>query len=257
MTRKKKLISIGIFLIAIIFFCIFTLRAETLKPTTQTEDITQTSPRAHTQELYKIVKDAVIVPVSPQGNKKVILLTIDDGPTARTLSIMETLKAHNAGAIFFINGIHHATHPLIIKELHKNGFAVGNHTWSHRDLRKEKNKETALTEIDTTTNLIEQETGELPKFFRAPYGMITSDLRTHVKEKGMLYIDWSASAKDWQKNSRERDVFIKHAMDEIHAGSIILIHEYPWSATHLDALLTAIEEKGYSFADPHSITKID
>lgn len=89
-------------------------------------------------EKYKIVDRSVVVPIDTLNKKKVVLLTIDDGPSARTLQIIEVLKKHNAKAIFFINGMHDKNYKGIIEKINTEGYEVGNHTWSHLNLKKEK-----------------------------------------------------------------------------------------------------------------------
>ncbi|MNF00113.1 hypothetical protein D3C80_1988850 [compost metagenome] len=67
---------------------------------------------------------------------------------------------------------------------------------------------------------------------------------------------WSNGSLDWTMKadqSNNPEALIKNVMDQLHAGSNILMHELPWTAEALDTLLTQLEEKGYSFVDPRSI----
>ncbi len=202
---------------------------------------------------YKIVDRDSVVPEDIINKTKVVLLTIDDGPSKRTKEIQDILNKHNAKAIFFVNGINDKNHQGVIGETYKQGFAVGNHTWSHLNLKKEKDMATIAKEIKKDSDLIKNITGIPPRFFRAPYGESTPSIRKLVKDNGMIFMDWSGSAKDWEKDTKEKDVFISNAILNLHSGSILLIHEHPWSLANLDGLLTAIEAKGYSYIDPSNI----
>lgn len=202
---------------------------------------------------YKIVSRSVVVPEDVTNKTKAVLLTIDDGPSSHTKEMIDILNRHNAKAIFFINGMHEKGHPGIIEDTYKEGFAIGNHTWDHLNLRKEKDEKIIEQEINKNTELITKLTGSHPRFFRAPYGDSNPYVRKLVKDDGMIFMDWSGAALDWEKSTIEKDVFVGNVMRNIHSGSIILIHEHPWSVANLDALLTDIESKGYTYVDPKDI----
>ena len=204
---------------------------------------------------YKIIERSVIVPEGKDGDKKVVLLTVDDGPSSQALEMVDVFKKHNARAIFFINGVHDGAHKDVIKKINEEGFAIGNHTWSHLDLKKEKDTKKINKEIDTNSVLINKITGENPKFFRPPYGDTSPYVIKYVKEHGMIEMNWSGAAKDWEKSAREKDVFVSNVMNHVEPGTIILMHEHPWSLANLDTLLTDVELKGYSFVDPKDIAE--
>lgn len=203
---------------------------------------------------YHINKYFDLVPNNKNGNKKVVLITIDDGPSKRATEMMATLKKHNAGAIFFVNGNHGKDVPGIIEQEAKDGFAVGNHTWSHLNLKKEKDINKIKKEIDKNTELITKLTGKAPRFFRPPYGASTPTVRDLIKKDNMIFMNWSGAAKDWESSTKDEKVFIKNVMGPIHDGEILLIHEHPWTVKYLDDLLTTLEQKGYKFIDPSEIT---
>ena len=203
-----------------------------------------------------IIKDwSVVIPQDKNGNKKVVLLTIDDGPSTRTLEMVDILKKHGAKAIFFVNGIHDKNYSRVITKTYKEGFTIGNHTWSHLNLKKEKDISISEKEITRNSELIEKVTGSSPKFFRPPYGDSTIEIRTFVENNNMIFMDWSDAAKDWEKTAREKDIFITNVTNNLTPGSIILIHEHPWSLANLDALLDKLDSDGYSYVDPNNIVK--
>src|SRR6476661_6451459 len=64
-----------------------------------------------------------------------IALTFDDGPDPRwTPEIADTLKRFGVPATFFEIGEHVVENPGLVAQLHKDGFEIGNHTFSHVDL---------------------------------------------------------------------------------------------------------------------------
>lgn len=204
---------------------------------------------------YHINKNIDLIPNDKNGNKKVILITIDDGPSKYGKDMVATLQKHKAPAIFFINGMHDKDFKGNIAFEYNAGFSIGNHTWSHLNLKQEKKSEKITKEVNDNTKLITTITGSSPKFFRPPYGAGTQAIRDQVKKDGMIYMNWSGAAKDWEKNTKEEKIFTKNVLDGLHPGEILLIHEHEWTAKYLDGLLTTLEQKGYSFADPDSITE--
>ncbi len=204
-------------------------------------------------EKYKITNRSIVKADNPLNKEKILLLTIDDGPGPRTKEIIEILKKHEAKAIFFVNGIRNKLYPDIIKYIDDEGFTVGNHSWSHTNLKQIEDFDVIKNEIAKTSNLIENETNKSPRFFRAPYGESNLEIRQFIKNSGMIFMDWSGTAKDWDRTSEEKDIFVSNVMSNIYSGSIILIHEHPWSVANLDALLTTIEENGYTYVDPEDI----
>ncbi len=204
---------------------------------------------------YFIKDRSIVFPKDIKGNKKVVLLTIDDGPSSRTLEMIDILKKHNAKAIFFINGSNNRNNPSVIKKTVEEGFTVGNHTWSHLNLKKEKDFNVIKKEVIKNSELIKTLTNSLPKFFRAPYGESTLPIRDFIKEEGMIFMDWSDAALDWEKSTKEKDIFVSNVTKRLAPGSIILIHEHPWSLANLDSLLTILEKDGYTYVDPNNIVE--
>lgn len=262
--NNKLYISLILILVIIVIFGVLYVR-KTEAPIYKEEFVVKENREAidsknviqNTQSIpiqkYKIVNRSIVVPEDIKNKSKVILLTIDDGPSGRTKEMIDILKKHNAKAIFFVNGMHDKGYPGIIKYTSDEGFAVGNHTWDHLNLRREKDLKVSEKEINTNTELITQETGSKPRFFRAPYGESNATVRQIIKNDGMIFMDWSGAAKDWEKATENKEVFVDNVMKDIRNGSIILVHEHPWSIANMDALLTAIESKGYTYIDPKDI----
>src|SRR5215217_5815390 len=64
-----------------------------------------------------------------------IALTFDDGPDAKwTPRIAATLDRLDVPATFFVVGSHVSRHPHIVRDLRRDGFEIGNHSFTHVDL---------------------------------------------------------------------------------------------------------------------------
>lgn len=205
---------------------------------------------------YHMNKNYDIVPNDPSGNKKVVLLTFDDGPKELEMnqSLIDTLKKHNAKAIFFLNGYRIKQKPELVKLIHESGNIIGNHAWDHENLKDMTNAKIDQ-QVDDVQNIVKELTGQAPQFFRPPFGSGNDYLKAKVKENKMLYMTWSNGSLDWEMTNQKNDPnkVIENVMKQLHGGSNILMHELPWTVKALDSLLTQLEEKGYSFVDPNVI----
>ncbi len=207
--------------------------------------------------LYHMNKNYDIVPNEEGTNKKVVLLTFDDGPKEADMinSLIDTLDKHQAKAIFFVNGYRVKEHPELLKLIHDRGGILGNHSWDHIVL-KDKSYSEVKKQIENVQTIVKQVTGESPVFFRPPHGAGGDVGKKVAAENGLLYMTWSVGSLDWEMKEKEQgktDTLIKNVTDQLHSGSNILMHELPWTVEALDKLLTTLEGKGYSFVDPRSI----
>lgn len=219
---------------------------------TTAKDTEATAPAEYT---YHMNKNYDIVPneESKETPKKVVLLTFDDGPKEKKMinSMMDTLDKHHAKAIFFVNGYRIKTHPELLKLIHDRGGIIGNHTQDHIVLKHES-KAKVTQQIEDTQKLIEDTINEAPRFLRAPNGATNDTVHALAKKHDMLYMNWSVGSLDWV-NQKDPDAVISNVMDQLHSGSIILMHELPWTVEALDEILTKLEAKGYTFVDPNAI----
>ncbi|XMB29006.1 polysaccharide deacetylase family protein [Paenibacillus sp. BR2-3] len=207
--------------------------------------------------LYHMNKNYDIIPNEAGTPKKVVLLTFDDGPKEAGMinSLLDTLDKHNAKAIFFVNGYRVKEHPELLKLIHDRGGIIGNHSWDHIVL-KDKSYAAVRKQLEDVQNLVKEITGEVPHFFRPPFGAGGEEGKKVAAEYGMLFMNWSVGSLDWEMKEQETgktQKLIKNVTDQLHSGSNILMHELPWTVEGLDTLLSTLESKGYSFVDPQSI----
>ncbi|WP_068775369.1 polysaccharide deacetylase family protein [Paenibacillus sp. FJAT-26967] len=215
------------------------------------------SPEAAQKSKYRINSNYDVVPVDAGGEKKVVLLTFDDGPKEKAMleSMLGTLDKHKAKAIFFMNGTRIKQHPELAKLIHDRGQALGNHSWDHVDLKKE-NPDNLDHQIGDVVKILEETTGSKPRFFRPPYGSGNDAVKAKAKAHQLIYMTWSNGSMDWEMSAEKNDPdkIVASVLEQLHPGSNILMHELPWTADALDKLLTELEKKGYTFVDPAQIT---
>ncbi|MDQ0169050.1 polysaccharide deacetylase family protein [Paenibacillus tundrae] len=225
----------------------------------ETSDTMQNAGAESKQEeipkMYHMNKNYFIKPNDDSVEKKVVLLTFDDGPKEEGMinQLIDTLEKHDAKAIFFVNGYRVQNNPDLLKLIHERGQIIGNHAWDHEDLKKMSNAE-AARQVESVQDIVKKTIGIAPQFFRPPFGSGNDELKVVVDKNDMLYMTWSNGSLDWDKSTKDRpDKVIQNVLDQLNPGSNILMHELPWTVEALDGLLIKLKEKGYSFVDPRSI----
>src|SRR4051812_8593899 len=98
-----------------------------------------------------------------------VALTLDDGPDpVWTPRIARELRRLHVPATFFVVGSHVVSHPGIVRDLWREGFELGNHTFTHGDVFAMSGRVRRL-QIDATENAVAGAAGARPRLFRAPY----------------------------------------------------------------------------------------
>ncbi|WP_108584442.1 polysaccharide deacetylase family protein [Paenisporosarcina sp. OV554] len=208
-----------------------------------------------TKPLYKLNEANWAFKPIADAPSKVVLLTIDDAPDKRSLEMAKTLKELNAPAIFFVNGHFLDTdeEKAVLKEIHAMGFAIGNHTQTHANL-KDLTEEQQRAEIMQVSEKVEAIIGEKPKYFRAPFGSNTDFSKALVKEQGMLLMNWTYGY-DWVSEYQDAKALtgIMVNSEFLTNGANLLMHDRVWTAAALKGIVEGLRGKGYEMIDPATI----
>ncbi len=169
-------------------------------------------------------------PIGP-GHK--LILTFDDGPDPTwTPKILDILESKNIPASFFIVGLQGEKNIPILQRINKDGFEIGNHTFTHGNIAK-MSAERAEVELRLTRLLIETITGRSTILFRAPYNA-DSEPQTYdeieplaiSKKDNYITVGESIDPNDWETGVKADSIVartIKQA--EERNASIILLHD--------------------------------
>ena len=175
--------------------------------------------------------------------EKQIAFTFDDGPGEYTLQLLEGLRERDAKASFFLLGSHAEQYPELVEQMYSDGHLIGNHTYSHINMRKSSKSE-VLEELNKTDAVIEEITGEKPKFVRPPYGAFSGLTLENIDKIAVI---WSMCPKDWEHEDDE-EYICNYIVEHAHDGQIVLLHD-PRPAT-VPAVLKAMDilkEEGFEF----------
>ena len=192
--------------------------------------------------------DAVYV---GKPGEKVIYLTFDAGyENGCTGKILDTLKAHQVPAAFFLVGHYVQENPELVRRMESEGHTVGNHTMHHPDMSKITDKTAFKQEIQGLEDAYKQATGkDLPRYYRPPQGIYSEENLRLAQALGYRTVLWSLAYVDWNRDSQPtREEAFQKLLPRTHPGAVVLLHSTSQTnAAILDELLTKWEEMGYRF----------
>lgn len=166
-------------------------------------------------------------------------ISYDDGPTQYTPVLLSALKNSSLKATFFDVGDRMAAYPTYAKSEYTAGHQVANHTQSHGDLT------TAVSPIHdlvTSEYLLIQQTGQVPAFYRPPYGNTNPDVRVDVSQLGLTEVIWTVDTVDWSSPSVAS---IVASASTVKPGGFILMHDgYPNTITAVPQIAAMLKSKG-------------
>ncbi|MCM3713043.1 polysaccharide deacetylase family protein [Alkalihalobacillus oceani] len=195
-----------------------------------------------------------VEPVTDE-EEQVVLLTIDDAPDKHSVAMAETLKKLDKQAIFFINGHFLADEggKEKLKSIYEMGFEIGNHTMNHANL-SDLSADEQRQEIVALNDLIEEVTGERPRFFRPPFGVNTETSAAVVEEEEMIAMNWTYGY-DWEADYQEAEALAEIMVQTPYLtnGANLLMHDRQWTLEALPSIINGLEEDGYGFVDPAAI----
>lgn len=183
--------------------------------------------------------------------KPMIALTFDDGPGAYTDQLLSTLEEYNARATFFMLGNNVRKYPDVVKRMEEIGCELGNHTNSHANLTKIKEKE-ILSEINKTNQAITDILGHGTELVRPPYGAVNDAVKKNVKYP---LIFWSVDTTDWERQNAKS--IAEYVLKTVQDGDIVLmhdIHEYTVEAALM--LIPELAERGYQFVTVSEMAEV-
>ncbi|MGW6380498.1 polysaccharide deacetylase family protein [Peribacillus butanolivorans] len=207
------------------------------------------------QAEYRLNKDNWSFEPIQDAEPKVVLLTFDDAPDKYSLEIAKTLQKLQVPAIFFVNGhfLESDEKKSMLKEIHDMGFSIGNHTYSHVNL-KELTEEEQKREIVKLNNLVEGIIGERPKYFRAPFGSNTDFSKKVAANEKMLVMNWTYGY-DWEKEYQDKKALTEIMLNNpnLSNGASLLMHDRKWTREAIEDIVKDFHKKGYKILDPKLI----
>jgi peptidoglycan/xylan/chitin deacetylase (PgdA/CDA1 family) len=166
----------------------------------------------------------------PPGRR--VALTFDDGPARDwTPRIARELRRLHAPATFFLVGSQVVRHPGIVGQLHRDGFELGNHSFTHADVSRQPGWLRSL-EVEATENAVAAAAGVRPRLFRPPYSSTTAAVRPEqtvaferLAEHGYVLALSDLDGRDWDA-TRDAEAITRSVLPRgKRGGGIVLLHD--------------------------------
>lgn len=182
------------------------------------------------------------------GNRKVVALTFDDGPSVYTSQVLRILRRFKIHATFFLIGEQVRPNASLVREELAEGNAVGDHTFTHANVSG--GGSFAYSQISRTRSAIRSASGYYtPCLFRAPGGAVSGALFPVARSLGMLTIQWDVDPRDWSRPGTGS--IYSTVVGQARRESIILMHDGggPRNQTvaALPGIIRTLRSRGYGF----------
>ena len=174
------------------------------------------------------------------GDKPMVAITYDDGPSIYTDSILDTFEEYGQRCTFFVVGDRISwNEEQAIREA-ELGCEQGNHTYSHNRLTSldEDGMREVLQETDDELIRI---SGKPSTCLRPPEGSWNDTLKEVC---GCPIILWSVDTRDWE--SRNKDKICANVIGKVKDGDIILMHDlYEATAEATKVIVPSLLDAGF------------
>ncbi len=159
------------------------------------------------------------------SGRRELALTFDDGPDPRfTPELLDLLDARQQRATFFVIGARAAQHPELLLDMARRGHEIANHTWSHSYLTPFMSPDTLAAELLRTNATVEAATGQRPRWFRPPVGLMSPRVTLGAELAKMEIVTWTATARDGTERTNADEAFAR-LEPALSAGAILVLHD--------------------------------
>lgn len=202
--------------------------------------------RRATRSLARALVPSSVATQRVRTRERCVYLTFDDGAhPENTPRILETLKAYQAQATFFVVGKAALASPELVRRTLEFGHTLGSHTQNHKDLLHVSREELAR-EIELGRRALMDVGGGATSYFRPPYGRYGLRVVQEVRRQGLQMVLWSLDSLDWRVRD-PGDIARFFREKRLRPGEVILLHDdYIHTAQALPAILEHLCQQGWS-----------
>ncbi|WP_189825987.1 polysaccharide deacetylase family protein [Streptomyces finlayi] len=186
---------------------------------------------------------------------RTMVLTFDDGPDPRyTPDILRTLRRHGARAMFFVCGEMAVDNQDLLREMIDDGHVIGNHSWSH-PLMPKLSRSRIRSQMERTSDVVEQAVREAPRWYRAPYGAWNRASFEIGADLGMEPLGWTVDTLDWTEPGSE--AIVRRVRAGAGSGVVVLSHDAGGNRSGtvraLRTYLPELLDQGYRITVPQNV----
>ena len=200
---------------------------------------------------------------------KKLVLTFDDGPDGLyTPEILDELDSLHVPATFFLVGQMVEKYPEVARRIARDGYEIGNHTFTHPDMSAVSRRR-ELLEFNATQRALQSVVGRSTILFRFPYDA-DAEAQTNAQtapllvaaELGYVTVGMMIDPQDWnlekidstgQTVPRTADDIVNDVIQQADTtkGNVILLHSAGGNRSQtvyaLPTIVERLERQGFQF----------
>ena len=158
------------------------------------------------------------------GDAEHVALTFDDGPDpGGTPAILDVLAQSKVHATFFMLGSMAAAAPGLTREIAAAGHEIAVHGWVHRTLAAQS-PAAAYGDLARARDVVAELTGQVPAWFRPPYGVLTTGALAAARRLGLRPLLWTCWGREWDRGATPASVF-RTLLRDLDGGGTVLLHD--------------------------------
>lgn len=158
------------------------------------------------------------------GTSGHVALSFDDGPDRRSTPLFLRLLAESdVRATFFLLGAMLEKDRALGRDIVACGHEVAVHGWYHRCLLWRTPAE-VRDDLERATDLIAEVTGTSPRWYRPPYGVLTTAGLRAARRLDLTPVLWTTWGRDWEAAATAASV-LRTVTRRMAGGGTILLHD--------------------------------
>jgi peptidoglycan-N-acetylglucosamine deacetylase len=158
------------------------------------------------------------------GRTAHVALTFDDGPDpASTPAFLDLLAARDVHATFFLLGSMADRAPSLAAEIAAAGHEIAVHGWEHRYTIL-RDPFDMYQDLARARDAVAAATGQRARFFRPPYGVLSSGALLASRRLELSPVLWSTWGREWTRGATPESVF-GTVLAGLRGGATVLLHD--------------------------------
>lgn len=197
-------------------------------------------------------------PAFPYYGERTVYLTFDDGPDPEvTPAILRVLRQAGVPATFFVVGLQAEKSPAILRQIHRDGHAIGNHSYNHSYRELYRSPAAYTTQLRRTDDILVKHLGFRPRISRAPggsAGSFTAGYWSALAAEGYSEVGWNVNSGDASRaKAAQIAAAVAQQMDTrkfLWSHAIVLMHDgrgHEETVRALPAIIKYFKDRGFEF----------
>jgi peptidoglycan/xylan/chitin deacetylase (PgdA/CDA1 family) len=194
---------------------------------------------------------------SAKTDKKQIAISFDDGPVYEyTPRILELLAEFKVPAAFFCIGKRVKENEELLRQVHKAGHIIGNHSYSHDTWFDLFSANKMYEDLRMMDEAMQKAIGLRPKLFRPPYGVTNPNLKKAVNKGNYIPVGWNIRSLDTVITDEHK--LLAKVTKALKPGAVVLFHDTGKAIPAiLPAFIKEARDRGFEIVRLDKLLKLE